>query len=157
MKNNQQLNVEIRISKAKVISYVLASIFLIILGVVSIAADSGGFALLILILGIFWIIYCLPYLIKINQPYLKIKNGQLQYNHAFENRKIKLSQIRKIKVVTETEDVSNSKQTLLSVNVHACLIRIYLADDNQPLVINPSYVGDARDFKKFEQVASEIG
>lgn len=156
LKRNKDIKVQIRISKAKVITYVVAAIFLIVLGVVSIAADSGGFALLILLLGIFWITYCLPYLVKINQPYLKINQGKLFYNHSFKRLTIKLNQIQRIQVKNDSKDISNDNLKDIPLNVKACLIRIYLKNNPQPLVINPTYVGDARDFGKFEKVAEEV-
>lgn len=134
----------------------LSAIFLIVLGIVSIMADSGGFALLIFLLGVFWIGYCLPYLIKMNKPYIKIRDGKLQYNHSFESQIIDLNRIKKIQVKIGDRDIGNHQNADVSIDLHTCLIKIYLKNVDQPVVINPTYVGDARDFKKFKRVVSEI-
>ncbi|WP_290033911.1 hypothetical protein [Ligilactobacillus cholophilus] len=151
MKEKESARAEIRISKSKVLIYIVLAIFLIILGAVSISAGSGGAALLILVLGVFWGVYCLPYLININRPYLKVTTKEMFYNHAFKHRMISLSNIRKIQVVNENRNIANNKNHCnLKLILSTCLIRVYLRNAIQPIVINPSYIGNANDFASFK-------
>ena len=147
MNNNE--DIEINISKVKVLCYLLLAGLLITIGVTGIIAGSGSLSLLVLILGVYFVFCDLPYLVKINQPYLAIDRNKLSYIHWFLRKKIALNDIATIKMKTDCDNIGNPAYNI-PVKIYLCLIQIKLKN-GQVIVLYPSLVGKISDFTTFKK------